>query len=208
MPTVISKYLNETASKYNISKETCSKGLVLAAVVLYGCKLSYPLVQNLCNRSNKLAINCSGKGIAINAPSDSEDEKSAPTNNNKLVVPNGNIGNGKCYEGKAKVKTKRAAPGFNKEFILELYKLVRLMIPGVNTPEVALLILHTLTLITRTFMSIYVATMEGQMVKYIVRRDVKNFAFMLLKWLGVALPATFLNSMIRYLENKLALAFR
>lgn len=208
MPTVISKYLNETASKYNISRETCSKGLVLAAVVLYGCKLSYPLVQNLCGRSNKLAINCSGKGIAINAPSDSEDEKSVPTNNNKLVVPNGNIGNGKCYEGKAKVKTKRAAPGFNKEFILELYKLVRLMIPGVNTREVALLILHTLTLITRTFMSIYVATMEGQMVKYIVRRDVTNFAFMLLKWLGVALPATFLNSMIRYLENKLALAFR
>ncbi|CAH1391092.1 unnamed protein product [Nezara viridula] len=57
-------------------------------------------------------------------------------------------------------------------------------------------------------MSIYVATMEGRMVKYIVQRDVRNFAFMLLKWLGVALPATFLNSLIRYLECKIALAFR
>jgi ATP-binding cassette subfamily D (ALD) protein 2 len=50
--------------------------------------------------------------------------------------------------------------------------------------------------------------MEGQIVKYIVRKDVKNFAIMLLKWLAVAVPATFINSMIRYLENKLALAFR
>ena len=45
-------------------------------------------------------------------------------------------------------------------------------------------------------------------VKYIVRRDVKGFAFRMLRWFGVAIPATFINSLIRYLERQLALAFR
>lgn len=209
MPTVISKYLNETVTKYNISKETCSKGLVVAAVLLYGCKISYPLVVNLVSsRTHKVSISCNGNSVNLCGSSDSEDEKTLVTNNNKLAIPNSNVENGKCISSKTKVKTRLKSPGFNKEFLEQLLKLAKLMIPGIWTVEIGLLSLHTLALITRTFMSIYVATMEGRMVKFIVQKDVKNFSFMLLKWFGVALPATFLNSMIRYLENKLALAFR
>ena len=46
------------------------------------------------------------------------------------------------------------------------------------------------------------------MVKYIVKKDVTNFALMMLRWFGVAMPATFINSLIRYLESQLALMFR
>ena len=46
------------------------------------------------------------------------------------------------------------------------------------------------------------------MVKYIVKKDVTNFALMMLRWFGVAIPATFINSLIRFLESKLALSFR
>lgn len=93
-------------------------------------------------------------------------------------------------------------------FVIQLIKLIRIMVPGVRTIEVGLLILHTLSLVSRTFLSIYVAKLEGQVVKYIVRRDLPNFGFCLSKWLLVALPATFINSLIRFLESQLALAFR
>lgn len=93
-------------------------------------------------------------------------------------------------------------------FVIQLVKLIRIMVPGVRTIEVGLLLLHTLSLVSRTFLSIYVAKLEGQVVKYIVRRDLPKFGFCLSKWLLVALPATFINSLIRFLESQLALAFR
>lgn len=98
--------------------------------------------------------------------------------------------------------------GINCTFIIQLIKIIRIMVPGVRTIEVALLVLHTLSLVSRTFLSIYVAKLEGQVVKYIVRRDVTNFGYLLSKWLLIALPATFINSLIRFLESQLALAFR
>ncbi|KAK9500791.1 hypothetical protein O3M35_001987 [Rhynocoris fuscipes] len=178
MPTVISKCL-EDVSKYNINKQKLGGGVVTAALLLYGCKLSYPYLKLLVNTSpnKKLSL-----------------VTSTNNNNNKTEPPNG--------------LKDTTISGFNREFVIQLYRLVRLLIPSLWCKEVGLLSVHTTALITRTFMSIYVATMEGKMVKYIVQRDVNNFAFMLLKWLGVALPATFLNSLIRYLESKIALAFR
>ena len=103
---------------------------------------------------------------------------------------------------------KPQGPAVNREFLVRLRKLLKIMVPSLWSIEAGLLSLHTLTLVARTFLSIYVATLEGRMVKYIVRKDVKTFAFMMLRWFGVAIPATFINSLIRYLECQLALAFR
>ncbi|XP_045507506.1 ATP-binding cassette sub-family D member [Colias croceus] len=99
-------------------------------------------------------------------------------------------------------------PGLNLEFLRQLISLAKIMVPGFRSHEVALLTVHTLCLFSRTFLSIYVASLEGSIVKHIVQKDMRAFAALLLQWFGIAVPATFINSMIRYLEGRLALAFR
>ncbi|KAL7640326.1 UNVERIFIED_CONTAM: hypothetical protein RMT77_008590 [Armadillidium vulgare] len=102
----------------------------------------------------------------------------------------------------------KKSPAVNREFWEQLRKLLKIILPGVLSKSSVLLFIHTLTLIARTFLSIYVAQLEGKVVKYIVKKDLLKFSFMMIKWIVVAIPATFVNSMIRFLESHLALSFR
>ncbi|XP_050426222.1 ATP-binding cassette sub-family D member [Adelges cooleyi] len=197
MPTVISKFLDG-----RIKREHYSKGVLAVAVLLYGCKLGYPIVLKVCNGG------ASGGAKPSADPCDNNNTKGLPQQPADVTAATTTAPAAAVATGKRKKLRVAAGPSINREFLMQLRKLIRLMVPGFWTPEVGLLAMHTLALVCRTFMSIFVATMEGKMVKYIVRRDVHNFGLMLLKWLLCALPATFLNSMIRYLECKLALAFR
>jgi len=70
------------------------------------------------------------------------------------------------------------------------------------------LVVHSFFLVTRTYLSIYIATLDGRITKALVDRDGKKFLMILLWWLSVGIPATYVNSMIKYLESKLFIAFR
>ncbi|XP_049670253.1 ATP-binding cassette sub-family D member 2 [Accipiter gentilis] len=102
----------------------------------------------------------------------------------------------------------RASPAANAEFFKQLLELRKLFFPKLVSAELGLLCLHSVALVSRTFLSIYVAALDGKIVKSIVEKKPRSFVCKLIKWLMIAIPATFVNSTIRYLECKLALAFR
>ncbi|CAH3172869.1 unnamed protein product [Porites evermanni] len=105
-------------------------------------------------------------------------------------------------------KVKRRSAALDYEFLCQAWKLLKVLFPGFWTRQVGLLFLHSLCLFLRTFLSIYVATLDGRIIKSVVQKNGFKFVLLLVNWIGVAIPATFINSMIRYLESKLSLAFR
>jgi ABC-type uncharacterized transport system fused permease/ATPase subunit len=56
--------------------------------------------------------------------------------------------------------------------------------------------------------SIYIARLDGAIVKSLVQRNPRDFIRTICIFLTVAIPASFINSFIRFAESKLALAFR
>lgn len=108
----------------------------------------------------------------------------------------------------AQSSPRKDIPTVNKRFYKQLKYLLKIIIPKIWSKEMGVLFLHTCTLILRTFLSIYVAKLDGRIVKTIVKRDVKSFLLLLTQWIGIAIPATFVNSLIRFLESQLSLVFR
>ena len=73
-------------------------------------------------------------------------------------------------------KQANTVPTFDKRFLKQFSFLLRIMFPKLFSRQVAFLITHTITLTCRTFLSIYVAHLEGILVKNIVQRSFNDFA--------------------------------
>lgn len=93
-------------------------------------------------------------------------------------------------------------------FFQRLRRLLRIVIPGTSSKEAMLLIMHTTFLILRTFISLYVAELDGRIVSAFVRGKTRDFLRGIAWWMTIAVPATYTNSLIDYLQSKIALAYR
>ena len=122
--------------------EFCHRSLYSAAIVGYFVKVVYPKL-----RSQKLPPNLvrnateNDLAIALKRSKSTNDPKSADASAASAASKN---------------------PTVNREFVARLRKLLKIMIPGIWTVEAGILSLHTLSLVIRTFLSIYVAKLEGK----------------------------------------------
>lgn len=92
---------------------------------------------------------------------------------------------------------KKGRVAVDGRFFKRLWFLLKICIPRVTSPELAMVVLHTVFLILRTWLSVVVAQLDGRLVKNLVTGDGKGFIRGLGLWFGLAVPATFTNSMVR-----------
>lgn len=181
-----SKFL-DTAAKANLTRNKIATGAALCLVAAYGLRRFYPTFSQLVYK-----------------------QKSKSKAESQLN--GGDIGNSATlsplHSSSSKDQPDRKNPHVDKHFYKQLRSLIKIIIPKVWTREFGILVLHTLSLVIRTFLSIYVAKLDGSIVQSIVQRNVTRFVVQLSKWILLAVPATFINSLIRFLESKLALVFR
>ncbi|XP_012537581.1 ATP-binding cassette sub-family D member [Monomorium pharaonis] len=190
MSSVFSKLIDSASARYGVQQETLTCGVAGAATAFYLLKLIYPHIVT-----------------RLKEPIQEKSRQSYTKHNrhNTVIVRDNSSDNNSTGNGGRK---QRLSFGLDRDFFRQLIKLLKIMVPGWRSREMGLLACATLTLLARTFLSVYVAELEGQIVKRIVLRDIHGFSLMLARWFVIALPATFVNSAIRYLEGRLALSFR
>ncbi|KAF5356115.1 hypothetical protein D9756_004051 [Leucocoprinus leucothites] len=121
---------------------------------------------------------------------------------------------GKSRKGKGKVAIDGRPDGRSERvavdavFYQRLSRILRIVIPGMRSKEALLLLMHSSLLVFRTAISLYVAALDGKIVASLVRVEPLKFFYNILRWLLVAIPATWCNSWLSYVQNKLAIAYR
>ena len=89
-----------------------------------------------------------------------------------------------------------------------LKTLLRIAVPSWRCKEAGLLAGLSCFLVFRTVLSVYVATLDGRIVSALVRAQPRAFLSGIARWMLVAVPATYTNSMLGFLQARLALALR
>lgn len=99
-------------------------------------------------------------------------------------------------------------PIFQSRFLNQLAILWRILIPRLYSKNTYLLLSQCFFLILRTWLSLLIAKLDGQIVKNLISANGKKFVRDLIYWILIAFPASYTNGVIKYLTNCLSLSFR
>ncbi|TVY46545.1 Peroxisomal long-chain fatty acid import protein [Lachnellula occidentalis] len=99
-------------------------------------------------------------------------------------------------------------PGLNLAFLHQFLSLLSIMIPRWTSKETGLLLSHGMFLMLRTYLSLVVARLDGEIVRDLVAGNGKSFIWGIVKWCGIGSLASYTNAMIKFLQSKVSIAFR
>ncbi|KAJ5247735.1 ABC transporter N-terminal [Penicillium chermesinum] len=99
-------------------------------------------------------------------------------------------------------------PGLNLAFLHQFLSLGSIMVPRWGSKETGLLMSHGVFLLLRTYLSLLIARLDGEIVRDLVAGKGKAFLWGIVKWCGIGTLASYTNAMIKFLQSKVSIAFR
>lgn len=120
----------------------------------------------------------------------------------------GGVGGGKKSSSRRKAGAKASGTAIDIEAKKHSIELVKICFGSFTSHESCLLYGLVSVLLLRTILSIVVADVDGHLVKLLINREKKQLVLGMLMWLGVAVPSSFANALIKYLTSRLSLALR
>lgn len=99
-------------------------------------------------------------------------------------------------------------PGLNLAFLHQFLSLGSIMVPRWSSKETGLLMSHGVFLLLRTYLSLLIARLDGEIVRDLVAGKGKAFIWGIFKWCGIGTLASYTNAMIKFLQSKVSIAFR
>lgn len=125
----------------------------------------------------------------------------------------------------ASVPPPQTKPGLNLAFLHQFLSLLSIMIPHWNSKESGLLVSQGVFLLLRTYLSLVVARLDGEIVRDLVAGNGKAFLWGIVKWCGIGGVseaafftrvvrlisigfASYTNAAIKFLQSKVSIAFR
>ncbi|KAI4166080.1 MAG: hypothetical protein LQ342_000511 [Letrouitia transgressa] len=99
-------------------------------------------------------------------------------------------------------------PGLNIAFLHQFLSLLSIMIPHWNSKESGLLLSQGGFLLLRTYLSLVVTRLDGEIVRDLVAGNGRGFLWGIIKWCGIGGFASYTNAAIKFLQSKVSIAFR
>lgn len=98
--------------------------------------------------------------------------------------------------------------GVNSLFIKQFGAIWSIVVPHLTSKTTGLLVIHAVFLAARTYLSLLVAKLDGRIVRDLIAGNGKEFLRGLAYWFVLAVPASYTNAMIKFLQAKISIAFR
>ena len=96
----------------------------------------------------------------------------------------------------------------DSKFLDQLVIIWRILVPKFYSKNTVFIMAQCFFLVLRTWLSLLVAKLDGQIVQNLIGANGRKFSRDLIYWLLIAFPASYTNAAIKYLTDRLSLNFR